>query len=253
MTFNTYARNDETRKYVKRIKNVGKTLDAFSVLDIDNFVTGCKDLGVWNNMVCWPLRSSQNTGTNTAFSLGGLGKYDGTLVNGPTWGVDGIIFDGSNDFINTNFTPSATDNVTMFAVGKRTSGASGDFFSQLQQLTLVSRNDGGPSIGFLDPTFRYTLQGQIAINEMASLAFQKLNGQGPLCFKNGNLSEQFSLSGALPTPTEPLLIACRQLASPTLFLTGSIPFALYHNDMTANTTSLYNLYKSTLGKGLGLP
>ena len=67
---------------------------------ISRFVTGIKDLGLYNNMVCWPLRSSQNAGTGTtAYSLGGLGTFNGTLTNGPTWGVDGIIFDGSNDYI----------------------------------------------------------------------------------------------------------------------------------------------------------
>ena len=41
---------------------------------INAFVRGVKDLGLWDNMVCWPLRSAQNAGTGTtAYSLGGLG------------------------------------------------------------------------------------------------------------------------------------------------------------------------------------
>jgi hypothetical protein len=60
---------------------------------IRDFAKGVNDLGLWNSMVCWPLRSSQNYGSGTtAFSLGGLGAYNGTLVNGPTWGVDGVTF-----------------------------------------------------------------------------------------------------------------------------------------------------------------
>ena len=79
--------------------------DATAKTQINSFVKGIKDLGLYNNMVCWPLRSSQNAGTGTtAYSLGGLGTYNGTLTNGPTWGGDGIIFDGSNDFINTGNT-----------------------------------------------------------------------------------------------------------------------------------------------------
>jgi hypothetical protein len=221
---------------------------------INHFVKGIKRLGLWSSMVCWPLRSTQNAGTGTtAYSLGGLGTYNGTLVNGPTWGSDGITFDGTNDYINTNFTPSATDNVTVFAAAKRTSGAFGDIFTQLQQTLLISRNDFGATCTINDPTARSTTQGQIAINETATLALQKLNGQGPSFFKNGNLLEQLSLSGVMPTATEPLLIACRNLAVPGVFLTGSIPFALYHNASSANTTPLYALYKSTLGQGLGLP
>ena len=60
---------------------------------ISRFVTGVKDLGLWSNMVCWPLRSTQNAGTGTtAYSLGGLGTFNGTLVNGPTWETDGVLF-----------------------------------------------------------------------------------------------------------------------------------------------------------------
>ena len=241
-----------TQEYFNKISSVSsETKDKKSVF---KFVEGILDLGLWDSMVCWPLRSSQNAGTgNTAFSLGGLGTYNGTLVNGPTWGLDGITFDGSNNFINTNFTPSATDNVTIFAVSKRTSGAFGDVFTQLQQTYLISRNDFGSTCTINDPSVRFTTQGQIDINETASLSLQKLNGQGPSFFKNGNLLQQLPLSGVMPTATEPLLIACRNLASPAVFLTGNVPFALYCNALAANIESLYTLYKSTLGQGLGLP
>jgi hypothetical protein len=58
---------------------------------INHFVKGIRALGLWDDMVCWPLRSAQNAGTgSTAYSLGGLGTYNGTLVNGPTWGADGL-------------------------------------------------------------------------------------------------------------------------------------------------------------------
>jgi hypothetical protein len=58
-------------------------------------VRGVKNLGLWANMVCWPLRNAQNSGgadpTDTrVFSLGGLGTFNGTRVNGPAWGADGI-------------------------------------------------------------------------------------------------------------------------------------------------------------------
>jgi hypothetical protein len=60
---------------------------------IRDFSAGVNDLGLWNSMVCWPLRSSQNYGSGTtAYSLGGLGTYNGTLTNGPTWEADGVNF-----------------------------------------------------------------------------------------------------------------------------------------------------------------
>jgi hypothetical protein len=58
---------------------------------IRDFAAGVNALGLWNNMVCWPLRSAQNAATgNTMFSLGGLGTFDGTMVNNPTRGADGM-------------------------------------------------------------------------------------------------------------------------------------------------------------------
>jgi len=56
---------------------------------LSDFARGVKGLGLWDSMVCWPLRSSQNAGTGTdVYSLGGGGSFPGTLVNGPTWGAD---------------------------------------------------------------------------------------------------------------------------------------------------------------------
>jgi hypothetical protein len=44
-------------------------------------------------MVAWPMRSYQNAGTgSTVYSLGGLGRYDGTMINSPTWGYNGVAF-----------------------------------------------------------------------------------------------------------------------------------------------------------------
>jgi hypothetical protein len=230
------------------------TSGATARAEINHFVKAIKRLGLWSSMVCWPLRSSQNAGTgSTAYSLGGLGTYNGTLVNGPTWGTDGVTFNGaSSNYINTNFTPSAQDNATMFAVAKRTSGDFGDIFTQLQQSLLITRNDSGATLTINDPTARSTNQGQMAINEIASLALQKLSGQGPSFFKNKNLLQQLTLSGIMPTATEPLLIACRNVSVPAVFLTGIIPFALYYNG-SVSAPLIYSLYKSTLGQGLGLP
>ena len=74
---------------------------------IRDFSAGVNDLGLWNSMVCWPLRSSQNYGSGTtAFSLGGLGTFNGTLTNGPTWGADGVNFNATTAHILANGTIS---------------------------------------------------------------------------------------------------------------------------------------------------
>ena len=76
------------------------TSGATDVEALDQFVKGVKNLGLWDSMVAWPLRSSQNAGTGTtAYSLGGLGPFNGTLINGPTWGGDGINMDSAGSEI----------------------------------------------------------------------------------------------------------------------------------------------------------
>ena len=70
---------------------------------IRDFAQGINQLGLWNSMVCWPLRSSQNAATgNTMFSLGGLGAFDGTMVNNPTRGADGIDTSPTNSYVQIN-------------------------------------------------------------------------------------------------------------------------------------------------------
>ena len=67
--------------------------DAIGRFEVCLFVRGMKTLGLWQNMVSWPMRSYQNAGTgSTVYSLGGLGVYDGSMVNSPTWGANGVNF-----------------------------------------------------------------------------------------------------------------------------------------------------------------
>jgi hypothetical protein len=71
---------------------------------INNFVKGIKSLGLWNSLVCWPLRRSQNASTTlTVRSLGGLGTFDGAIAGGLTaanWSPDGFVFNVNNGAIN---------------------------------------------------------------------------------------------------------------------------------------------------------
>ena len=80
--------------------------DATAKSQINAFVKGVKALGLWSSMVSWPLRSAQNAGTGTtAYSLGGLGIYDGTLSlspNGFTWALEGLTALTTSSIITTS-------------------------------------------------------------------------------------------------------------------------------------------------------
>jgi hypothetical protein len=76
--------------------------DATAKSQINDFVKGVKSLGLYNNMVCWPLRSSQNAGTGTtAYSLGGLGTYNGTLTGSSSWSESGAVIPANSGITAT--------------------------------------------------------------------------------------------------------------------------------------------------------
>ena len=63
------------------------------------FINGLQDMGLWDKIICWPLKSTQNVGLGTlAYGIGGLSKtenytydlLDGTLVNNASWSLSGI-------------------------------------------------------------------------------------------------------------------------------------------------------------------
>jgi hypothetical protein len=94
---------------------------------IRDFAAGVNALGLWNSMVCWPLRSTQNAGTGTtAYSLGGLGTHNMTLVGGPTWGSDGLTMTTAHHAHTADFLDAST--ITVFV---RRSGATSGVNSRL--------------------------------------------------------------------------------------------------------------------------
>ena len=217
---------------------------------IRDFSAGVNDLGLWNSMVCWPLRSSQNYGSgDTVFSLGGLGTYNGTRVNGPTWGADGITLLGSSSqYINTNYN-FTNDNNFVFAVGRFTSGSFGDLITAKDQFAVVLRNDSGGIVSVFNPTFSTIFSGVIPINTFTSLAVRKPTGSPATAWRNGSLVGTSGSSSAYNSSTEAVLLGCRNLSSPSIFLTGAIPFAMICTS-PASASDIHTLYSTTLGQGI---
>jgi hypothetical protein len=90
----SYGLQNETRQYLRRLYAYGRELNPTDVADIDNFIKGLKQLNLWQNIVCWPMRSIHNIGSGAnALSLGGGQQVgaDATLLNAATWSVDGIV------------------------------------------------------------------------------------------------------------------------------------------------------------------
>jgi hypothetical protein len=239
---------------------------------INHFVKGIKRLGLWSSMVCWPLRSAQNAGTgSTAYSLGGLGTYDGTLVNGPTWGADGIDFTAAS---SQSISTSAVLQVgASGGVYNTTSGADRAIFSSrttgawLHGATLWAR-EGGDSQGLVDiggqdsariratgtPIFgQYVFTQATHTLEGSSVAANTTYRQN-----KSSRSSGFYIVGTnepMGTSTETIRIGAGRFDGGFGFFNGPMAFVYVSESIFSSQTqeSLFDLYKSTLGQGLGLP
>ena len=218
---------------------------------INDFVLGIKNLGLWSSMVSWPLRSTQNAGTGTtAYSLGGFGTFNGTLAGSPlpTWGVDGITFtSGFSQAIDVpNITISQTDLILASCQAATSgnlrtiqyqaaggvqfgiwAGFGGQYYWDCRSTTNTLNRQNGGSV----PTSRVFTHG-IASTSGASFF---VNGTSILnnavSSTNANASSfKINNNGG----------------------NGNFAFAMFSQSITGNA-SLYSLYKTTLGAGLGLP
>ena len=224
--------------------------DATAKTQINAFVKGVKNLGLWNDIISWPLRSTQNAGTGTtAYSLGGLITKNGTLTNGPTWGANGIVFDGANDYINVPFTEKlgytshnfgTIASLTTVATTRIAVQAGGPWVGVKAATQLLTASDDGSDVGL----------GAYTLNTFFGANYDK-TGVSFTGYRDGNSAGSSATVATLSST--PLIIGA--YATNTLFWSGTIAFAhLFDKSLTAGENlSLYNLYKTTLGDGLGLP
>jgi hypothetical protein len=250
VTADSHGTNNLTNTGTVTAPNIGPVVTALSdprQLIID-FAQGIDRLGLWNSMVCWPLRRSQNAGGGTtAFSLGGLGQFNGTLVNAPTWGADGVsgFLQNSSRRIETSVGYNFSTQNSIFACARKTAG--GD-------LRLVGQSNETPLfVGTTDIRyFNGATAGGTAthpgtnVRSTYSHAFGSstvvgiVNGGTPVssAYSPNNLAMQFFIGQGGPNGW-----------------VGDISFFAYFSQQIATSahSQLHSLYRQTLGLGLGLP
>jgi hypothetical protein len=224
---------------------------------INFFVKGIKQLGLWNDMVCWPLRSAQNAGTgSTAYSLGGLGTYNGTLVNGPTWGVDGVDFSGATSQTKTDALGLPTFPMSSIVVGRRVSGsgsAQWEYIGITTNRSIAKRPYQNNSAGISISGVGYIILVDTNAQTLTD-AFEVVTGIVPSAT---NSAAEFFINTTKPAQTAGAATwGAGASSSGLLRMTGDLVFrSSFHATFTAavNNADFYSLYKSTLGQGLGLP
>jgi hypothetical protein len=224
---------------------------------INHFVKGIKRLGLWSSMVCWPLRSAQNAGTgSTAYSLGGLGTYNGTLVNGPTWGVDGVDFSAATSQTKTDALGLPTFPMSSIVVGRRVSGSGGaqwEYIGVTTNRSIAKRPYQNNSAGISIVGAGYIMLVDVGAQALTD-DFEAVTAIVPSAT---NSAAEFFINTTKPAQTAGATAwGAGASSSGSLQMTGDLVFrSSFHATFTTaiNNAAFYSLYKSTLGQGLGLP
>lgn len=270
--FTGYSNTASASTYDANASSFIATSGATDIVAINDFVLGVKTLGLWNSMVCWPLRSSQNAGTGTtAYSLGGLGTFNGLMVNGPTYEANGMQFtNASSQYVSFGGTQilGGNSDYTLMGVAQLTNVAAAN-------LTVLSLGNGrGSVVGVASNgstqirNAQWTVAGGFAGAQLsngpttsmfagfasgdATNAKNYINSGTPY----STLTDDYRVNPS--ATTLPQIGANNLAASPNSsngFWNGLIAASVLWNVKLTDeqVASVFSLYKTTLGTGLSLP
>ena len=223
---------------------------------IRDFSAGVNDLGLWNSMVCWPLRSSQNAATgDIMFSLGGLGTFNGTMVNNPTRGADGMEFSNATSTHIVATVPQAIPATWMTAV---------NFASQA--FRSVFSHDGGstyvPSVGIAPESTGNTWYFQTVnsgatvtsgtrsatLGTMRWASFSVRQNPETSLLRLDDSTTTMTASASMPSLSR-LYLGRR---SDGLYANMTMPFFAVVNSYQ-DSAAIREIYRTTLGQGITLP
>jgi hypothetical protein len=217
------------------------------------------------------MRSIHNAGTgSTVYSLGGLGTFNGTMVNSPVWGYNGIFFNGNDSehyiTVPDNTISSGTSDFSMGGVTAVIRKPSGD-----QRSIIIAHDNGNSSTasGTVAAENFNLNQAQVSETWDGSVTYTSLNIrnfnfithtlQSQILYgfynslfigSDSTLRAGYNRLGQLITigagRTEKTLTYGKTL--------GTISFSFTFNRNILNQHQfLYSLYRTSLGTGLNLP
>lgn len=246
------------------------TSGATDIAALSKFVKGVKKLGLWSNMVCWPMRSGQNKGSGTTvYSLGGLGVYNGTMVNSPTWQASGITFTRTlTQHLTTTLQLSGTQNCTFFTANSTNDdgGGSGGIIhlmgtraSSVTTTTCVTSADDG--LGAVDSTFLIAAPARIfprpSVNPYSSThVFEPNTPLTRVALNGGTYTSSAATSSPLGGTQASLVIGHTGTVLGNRGFNGTMHFVAVFaatSMSVSDSTALHALLKDTLLNGLGLP
>ena len=248
-----YDLDIDVKNYAKRIVDAGYKCPA-DINSVSDFVKGLKILNLWGDGIFWFLRSTQNAGLDTTvYSLSNLGIYDGTLIHTVTWSPVGITFPqlNSTNGMTTNLTFTRLDPKTYGCCAKAEGNVTvpsliGQFLAAQTALQIPSAVGTGNITdynGVSNSTY-------LTSRSFSNFALVQMSHDTSTT-ANSSFNNNFEQRTILNTNYTHKFELCRAQRN----FQGIISFAFYFNKTMTQTqqANFYSLYKSTAGKGLGLP
>jgi hypothetical protein len=267
-----YDLDIDVKNYAKRIVDAGYKCPA-DINSVSDFVKGLKASNLYYNVAdMWFLRSNQNISSgSTLYSLKNIANTC-TLVNSPTRDDNGIkTLKATSQYLSI-ITPEILDNFTICFIGSNTGAnlTSTPIFN-FQRLRTIYSNDtvsldfaGTNSLRMFSRTSGVTTTVNPADSSYGSSTF----GFQGISISHDVSSNLFSYRRGTTvtttgTPRTKLLLKNR-IYAPTREETGEenflslsdfifSAFFLFSTNVDSNWNNIYNAYKATAGKGLGLP
>ena len=276
---NSTDAGDTDIDYLRYIQTAQIT-DPFAMGQIKQFILGAKTLGIWQNIVCWPLISTQNRGTGTTvYSFGGLAgdtnSLSGSLIGGPSWNTGGINFSQSPSY--QWMTSSILQQLT--AAGTTTFGLLGvaDFSTVILSALPAQQFIGSRGLFGGGTNYLGIAAGRASLTDARVKTITDIDAIGN--FQPGGIPTGYSFMGSTAntnlTSYTPFIDGNSSLitgnsalsasnnytfavggtpgAAPQQGWYGNVAFAMAFSAPVANYNTIRTLYKSTLGSSLNLP
>jgi hypothetical protein len=243
------------------------------------FTRGMKALGLWQNTVAWAMRNYQNAGIgSTVYSMGGLGIFNGTAQNSPTWDISGLYFSGNiarPRMIVSNLAQTNYRQKTLFVAGLTEPGTTanggerGHFITTWNAPTRYGQFGTFRGMGFggfdqqsecgdTNPSSTTTWSQTNSLLEYNKYHTHALvfNSGALLAYKNGSFANSNSTFGSPAILSDQGFTFMDDGNDTYGYSKGYVGFGCCFNNIALNAfqiSSLNNLVKSTLGFNLGLP
>jgi len=265
-----YTFDVDTKRYLN-IVNIYRLASGLSdisnsdAVDIDNFVIGLKDLGVWNDMIIWlysnkynsiadrrvvPLKTlnfeyNQQISTFTATVTGGdTGCIFplGAGMTGPRFVVD--LTEISAGFIGTMPTTGGNVGGWLLATGVRVDGSSSNSL-----IWFAPRTGFGGEFGFAGS---FATLSENTLSGFNSWIYTGRLGERTIIYRNG-VSAATSNTNAATIPYNSATITLSFTRNGGYIGTASVCFIAKKRFSASQVFSINKLIKETVGKNLNLP